>query len=102
MSEHSFTTNHMWHNSAGCECECEVEVTYIFHRGCKATLVDPGEPDSVEVLSVVPVIAEYETGDIDLEAFADECMAHYRDMLDDAAERRAEDRREALYLERFA
>lgn len=102
MSEHSFTTNHMWHNSAGGECECEVVVTYTFHRGCKATLVDPGEPDSVEVISVVPIIAEYEPGDIDVEAFADECMEHYRDMVTDALERRAEDRREALYLERFA
>lgn len=98
MSERSFTTTHMWHNSVGSECECEVEVTYAFHRGCKATLIDPGEPDSVEVISVVPVDGNCEPGDIDLEAFADECMAEYADMLADAAEWRAAQRRDDLLM----
>ena len=99
--ERSFTTTHMWHNSIGSECECEVEVTYTFHHGCKATLVDPGEPDSVEVVSVVPVISDYDPGDIDLEAFADECMAEYADLLADAAKWRAAAHRDDRMMERF-
>jgi len=99
--ERSFTTTHMWHNSVGSECECKVEVTYTFHRGCKPTLVDPGEPDSVEVVSVTPVTSDYDPGKIDLDAFADECMAEYADLLADAAERRAEARRDDLMMERF-
>lgn len=98
-SQRTFKTAHMWHNSVGSECECEVEVTYAFYRGCEATLVDPGEPDSVEVISVVPVDSDYEPGDSDLEAFADECMAEHADMLADAAERRAESRRDDLMME---
>lgn len=99
--ERTFTTMHMWHDSVGSECECEVEVTYTFHRGCEATLVDPGEPDSVEVVSVTPIVSDYEPGEIDLEAFADECMAEYADMLADAADYRAEQRRDDLLMEQF-
>ncbi|MFE8106943.1 hypothetical protein [Sphingomonas melonis] len=101
MGERSFTTSHLWHDSTGSECECEVTVTYVFHRGCKPTLVDPGEPDSVEVISVVPLIPEYDLGDVDLEVFADECMANWSDMLADAAEFRADMRRDHLMMERF-
>jgi hypothetical protein len=99
--ERTFTTTHMWHNSVGSECECEVKVTYTFHRGCEPTMVDPGEPDSIEVISVVPIASDYDPGDIDLEAFADECMADHADMIEDAAERRAESRRDDLMMERL-
>ena len=95
---HALRTTHLFHDSVGNECECEVDVEYVFHCGYPDTREEPGEPDSVEVHSVTPVIAGYEIGDVDLDAYADECMADFieRDAAarDDAAERRWNERNE--------
>ena len=86
------------------EQDSDIRVEYSFYAGYKGSQIEPPEPASVEITSITPADPSitipddlYEDGDL-----LAECMAHYRDMLDDAAERRAEDRREALYLERFA
>lgn len=86
------------------EQDSDIRVEYSFYAGYKGSQIEPPEPASVEIIDITPadpliIIPDDLYEDDDLLA---ECMAHYRDMLDDAAERRAEDRREALYLERFA
>jgi hypothetical protein len=73
-------TRHMWHDSTGGECHAEVYVTYTFHRGYADTWEEPGQPDHVEVDHVEAVYADDRLpDDIELEAFADECLQDWRE-----------------------
>lgn len=86
------------------EQDADIRVEYSFYAGYKGSQIEPPEPASVEIINITPadpliLIPNDLYEDDDLLA---ECMAHHCDMLTDAAERRAEDRREALYLDRFA
>lgn len=96
-----FRTDHFWHDSTGGECHCTVEVEYTFYRGEDDSLEEPGYSDHVEVQSVTSTTGD-DIGDVDLEAFADECLADHYDRAADAIERRAEARRDDLMMERGA
>ncbi|WP_159975814.1 MULTISPECIES: hypothetical protein [unclassified Novosphingobium] len=91
----------MWHDSVGNEVEAEVRVTYTAHRGHAGTMIDPPEPASVEIVSIVPVDptvtlpAGYAAGDFD-ETFFEDCLEDYAAEMACAAEWRAEARRDAL------
>lgn len=90
-------TTLLWHDSRGGECEAEVKVTYTAHKGYEATLVDPSEPPSVEIQSIVDSygdsVPDHFMTDEDLMA---ECLQDYAEYLIEAAEYRAEMRAEAL------
>ena len=99
--QYTLKTGTMWHDSAGNEREAEVRVTYTAHRGHAGTMIDPPEPDSVEIVSIVPVDPAvtlpdgYADGDFD-DTFFDECLEDYAAEMEEAAEWRAQSRRDAL------
>lgn len=93
---HSFKSNAIWHDSTGMECECEVIVEYDRYAGYDGDRINPPEDSRVEIIGITPVNAEYDVPDsaIDLDAYAEDCEQHWADEIADAAEARAEARRE--------
>lgn len=97
--ERTFKTHLIWHDSIGNERNCDATVTYVGTNGYPPSLEEPGEPDSVEILSVV------DTDGADLpdhfltdEWLIAECHEHWEADVEAAAEYRAEARREAHLL----
>lgn len=71
------------------ETEVEVAVTYRHIKGYPASWVEPDEPDSVEIDSVVPDVPESCYADLIEQAFED-----HASYLADAAEWKADMRRD--------
>lgn len=100
-ARYTLRTTVMWHDGRGCECEAEVRVTYTAHPGHAGTMIDPPEPASVEIVSIIPVDPSvtlpsgYSAGDFD-EAFFEDCLEDFTAERDEAAECRAQSRRDAL------
>lgn len=100
---HTFKSTAIWHDSAGNECECEVIVEYDRYTGFDGDRINPPEEARVEVIGITPVIAEYDipANAIDLDAYAEDCMADWTDDAIAAAESRADARRDDAMMERF-
>ncbi|MBB5709296.1 hypothetical protein [Sphingomonas xinjiangensis] len=103
MSLGSFTTELCWEDADGNEVEASVRVLYSRHNAYPETLEDIGCEAAVEIISITPadptirVPERFETDD-DLMA---ECMADWAAEKIDAAEWRAQCRRDDLLMERF-
>lgn len=92
VKTHTMTTSLLWHDGVGNEREVETDVTYTVHPARAASLTEPAEPASVEILDVSnPKVPDHIAEGQELK---DECAAHYREMLEQAAEYRAESARE--------
>lgn len=94
----TFTTNVMWHDSAGNECEAEVRLTYVGRHGFPQTLESPAGSATVEITVIEPTISDVELpeGLFERDDLIEECFEHWRDTCEAAEERRAEDHRERL------
>lgn len=95
----SFTTTIMWHDSTGGEIEADVRVVYAYQKGSPQTMIDPGEPASVEIVSITPTDSsvtlpeDWRAGDHD-ESLHDECFADWRSDQEEIAEWLAQSRRD--------
>lgn len=101
--ERTFRTNHIWHDSAGGECECEINVTYVWRAGYAGDRIDPPEDATVEIISIMPIDAEYEVPERSLDPGMIEelCFDDWRDEETAAEERRAEMRADDQMMGRF-
>ena len=79
-------------------------MTYSHYKGSPQTMIDPAEPASFEIVSITsldPSVAlppEWSDGERDEELF-EECFADWRAELDDAAEWRAQSRRDDALMD---
>lgn len=100
MSRGAFTTSLVWEDADGNEIEADVRVLYSRDKGYAGDSIDPPEPSSVEIISITPadqtlkVPARFETDD---ELIA-ECMADWAAEEIEAAEWRAQARRDDLLM----
>jgi len=103
MSRGAFVTAIAWNDG---EDDAEVRVVYSTHKGSPQTLVDPEELASIEIVSITPLDPtvtlppEWTSGDRDEELYV-ECSADRDDEIAEAAEWRAQSRRDDLLMERF-
>ncbi len=102
MTERTFSTSLIWHDSRGGECEANVRVSYAFHAGFAGDLTDPPEPASVEITKIVDASGQavpdhFLTDD----ALIAECMEDWADNQAAAEEYCADQRRDDLMMERF-
>ena len=100
--ERTFKTALIWHDSRGTECTADVRVTYVGRKGYAATLEQPGEDASIEIIKIVDSYGDgvpdrfLEDGDLMVECFED-----WRDDELAALEYRAEQMREDRLMEKF-
>jgi hypothetical protein len=103
MTRGSFTTTLVWEDGAD-EIEADVRVVYSRYAGYRGSLTEPPEDASVEIISITPkdptitIPARFDDDD-DLIA---ECMADWDAEEADAAEWRAQARRDDLLMERWS
>lgn len=88
-------TTLIWHDSTGGECSANVRVTYSRTAGCAPSFDDPGSPDEVEIIKIVaddgePVPQRFYTD----ETLIEECVEHWAADEAEAAEWRAQCRRD--------
>ena len=94
----TFATSLCWEDANGDEIEADVRVLYSRDKGFAGDHIDPPEPASIEIISITPadptviVPTRFETDD-DLIA---ECMADWAAEEIEAAEWRAQSRRDQL------
>lgn len=103
MSRGRFWTTLMWHNSRGGEVEAKVRVLYSALEGCPPSFDDPGSDGELEILSIEPedretIIPEHFLTSEELIA---ECWDDWQAERENAAEWRAQCRRDDLLMERF-
>ncbi len=67
----------------GAEREYEITVEYRIHRGCAQTHTQPGEDDSVEIISVRGV--DFDLTEWEYEQLEQEAAEHAADMAEDDA-----------------
>lgn len=97
--ERTFTTTLIWHDSTGNECEAAVRVTYVGRKGFAGDQVDPPEPASVDIVSIVSTADPRDQIPDRLredDALIDECFEHWTNDEIEAAESREQSRRDAL------
>lgn len=94
----AFTTNIIWHDSAGNEREAEVRVTYVGRHGFPQTLESPAEPATVEITDITPLIAGafLREGLLEDDCLIEECFDHWRATCEAAEEQRADEWRERM------
>lgn len=98
----SFSTTLAW--QVGDEdFEADVRVTYSRYAGYRGSYYEPPEEASAEIVEIEPAdptvrIPEHFYTDDDLLA---ECMADWREEIEEAREWRAQARRDDLLMERF-
>ena len=97
MTRGSFTTSLIWYEGED-EFEADVRVLYSRTKGYEATLEEPGCDAEIEIISITPkdptitIPERFETGE-DLIA---ECFEDWRNDEEEAAEWRAQSRRDRL------
>jgi hypothetical protein len=98
MTQHTFRTVLLWHDSRGGEVECPVAVTYDYSRGYPATLEEPGCDAQIEITAIKPIDGDTIVPDHFSESaeLIDECFEHLENEHAAAEEHRAEMRREEL------
>lgn len=97
----TFTTSLVWEDGED-EIEASVAVLYCFSRGYPETMEGPGCDPEIEIISITPkdqTITIPERFDTDDDLIA-ECFADARDQEEEAAEWRAQFRRDWLMEER--
>lgn len=94
----SFSTGIIWHDSVGREIEADVRVTYVGSPGSPQTMTDPGYPAEVEIIDIVPNDKSITVPEAFYEddGLVDECFEDWRNDEEDAAEWRAQSRRDQL------
>ena len=100
MSRATFNTELRWHDSRGSEIEASVRVLYSFTRGYLATLEEPGEEPSYEIITITPADSLVTIPDhfyTDAELIA-ECAEHWSGEEEAAAEWRAQAHRDSLLM----
>lgn len=102
MSRGQFTTTLTWEEGDD-EIEASVRVLYSFTAGYPDTMEEPGCDAEIEIISITPAdptlrIPERFETDLDL---LTECNADWIAMQEEAAEWRAQSRRDDLLMERF-
>lgn len=85
------------------ETEYDVRVLYDRAPGFRGTYYQPAEPSSVEIIEITPkdqsiAVPEHFYTDDGLLA---ECMADWAEEIEDAAEWRAQDRRDRLLMDKW-
>ncbi|KQM18408.1 hypothetical protein [Novosphingobium sp. Leaf2] len=94
----SFTTTLMWHDSRGSEIEAVVRVTYVGRPGSPQTMTDPEDPASVEIINIAPADKSISVPQsfYEDEELMGECFDDWRNDEEEAAEWRAQSRRDQL------
>ena len=100
MNRGTFNTTLVWQDGAN-EIEADVRVTYSRYAGYRGSLTEPAEDASVEIVSIIPkdptiTIPSRFDDDDDLLA---ECMTDWEAEREEAAEWRAQCRRDDLLME---
>ena len=100
MNRATFNTELRWHDSRGGEIEASVRVLYSFTRGYPATLEEPGEEPSYEIITITPADSLLMVPDRFYEdaELITECAEHWAGEEDAAAEWRAQARRDGLLM----
>lgn len=93
-------TDLLWHDSRGSEIETRVRVVYSVYKGFRGDQIDPPEPASVEIQSITSEPAGVDIPDrfFEDEELLAECMQDWIDGESDAAEWRAQCRRDYLLM----
>lgn len=96
------STDLLWHDSRGGEIETRVRVVYSYYKGFAGDCTDPPEPASVEIQSITSEPAGVDIPDsfFEDEDLLAECMQDWIASEEDAAEWRAQCRRDDLLMGR--